>query len=95
MIVRIVKMTFATDKVNDFLKLFAEVKTKISSFEGCRHLELMQDINSKNIFFTYSKWVDENALNHYRFSELLKDTWTKTRLLFLEKAQAWSVEVLD
>ena len=61
MIVRIVKMTFATDKVNDFLKLFAEVKTKISSFEGCRHLELMQDINSKNIFFNSSSVYDAST----------------------------------
>jgi len=91
MIVRFVKMTFKPDKMDEFLQLFSEVKTKIRSFEGCEHLELMQDVNKKNIFFTYSKWVDEASLNQYRFSELFKNTWTKTKPLFLEKAEAWSV----
>jgi quinol monooxygenase YgiN len=91
MIMRIVKMTFTPGKVNEFLQLFSEVKTKISSFKGCNHLELLKDTKASNIFFTYSIWDDEKLLDHYRFSELFKDTWLKTKLLFREKAEAWSL----
>ena len=91
MIVRIVKMNFQADKVNDFTKLFEERKDKIRNFEGCSHLELWQDSANENIFFTYSKWQNEQCLNHYRFSEFFKDTWGKTKVLFAENPEAWSV----
>ncbi len=91
MIVRIVKMTFHPDKVEEFLSVFEEVKNKIASFSGCRHLELWQDNVNKNILFTYSIWEDEQALNHYRFSELFKTTWSRTKILFKKKAEAWSL----
>lgn len=91
MIVRIVQMTFEEDKVSSFLSLFEERKQLIRHFEGCKHLELWQDAHSPNIFFTYSKWASEQHLNHYRFSELFKDTWAKTKALFAAKPNAWSV----
>ena len=91
MIVRIVQMTFEEDSVCDFLALFEERKQLIRHFEGCEHLELWQDAHAPNIFFTYSKWTSEQHLNHYRFSELFKDTWAKTKALFAAKPNAWSV----
>lgn len=91
---RIVKMTFAPDRMDEFLHLFSEMKTKISSFDGCNHLELLKDTKANNIFFTYSIWKDEKSLDHYRFSQLFKDTWSKTKMLFSEKAEAWSLEQL-
>jgi len=91
MIVRIVQMTFKPELVNSFLSLFEERKELIRSFEGCSHLELWEDAHEKNVFFTYSIWDSEQHLDHYRFSELFKDTWSKTRVLFDKKAQAWSV----
>lgn len=91
MILRIVQMTFEKDKVQEFQNLFEERKLLIRNFEGCRHLELWQSAQDDAIFFTYSMWDSEDALNHYRFSELFKDTWAKTRALFAEKPQAWSV----
>ena len=91
MIVRIVKMSFEPDKLQDFLHLFNERKTQIRGFEGCRHLELWQDAHDENICFTYSIWKSEQHLDHYRFSPLFKDTWTKTKLFFNAKAMAWSV----
>ena len=91
MILRIVQMTFEQDKVQDFQNLFEERKLLIRNFEGCRHLELWQSAQNECIFFTYSMWDSEAALNHYRFSELFKDTWTKTKALFAAKPQAWSV----
>ncbi|MGN6569586.1 MAG: putative quinol monooxygenase [Flavipsychrobacter sp.] len=91
MIVRIVQMTFQESEVNNFLSLFDERKQLIRNFEGCQHLELWQDEHTKNIFFTYSIWDSEAHLNHYRFSDLFKDTWAKTKVLFANKPNAWSV----
>lgn len=91
MIVRIVQMTFQPDEVANFQALFEERKERIRGFEGCHHLELWQDAHHSNIFFTYSKWESEDYLNHYRFSDFFKDTWNRTKALFAEKPQAWSV----
>lgn len=92
MILRIVKMTFREEETENFLLLFNERKHLIRGFEGCSHLELWQEAGKNNVFFTYSMWASEDHLNHYRFSELFKDTWTKTKALFEGKPEAWSVE---
>ena len=91
MIVRIVQMTFKAEGVNDFIALFEARKETIRGFNGCMHLELWQDSTHSNIFFTYSLWNSEADLNHYRFSEFFKDTWVRTKALFADKPQAWSV----
>jgi len=85
-------MTFKPESVQEFLILFEERKEKIRYFEGCAHLELLQDKNNAAIYFTYSYWDSETSLNHYRNSELFKDTWMRTKALFLERAEAWTVE---
>jgi (4S)-4-hydroxy-5-phosphonooxypentane-2,3-dione isomerase len=92
MIIRIVKMTFDPAKVSEFLIIFNESKTFIRNMQGCSHLELWNDLNSKNIFFTYSYWDSEHDLNNYRNSELFGNVWAKTKPLFIAKAEAWSVE---
>ncbi len=84
-------MQFVPENVAAFLQVFEERKSFIRSFEGCHHLELWQDANDASIFFTYSHWVDEQALEHYRKSPLFKETWQLTKALFAEKAQAWTV----
>ncbi|MBS1584317.1 MAG: antibiotic biosynthesis monooxygenase [Bacteroidetes bacterium] len=90
MIVRVVRMTFREEEVDAFLHLFNERKHLIRSFEGCHHLELWQEAHKQSVFFTYSIWESEGHLDHYRFSELFKDTWSKTKALFAEKPSAWS-----
>ncbi len=85
-------MTFKPDKVVDFLKIFDASKQYIRNMEGCSHLELLNDINSPTIFFTYSYWQTENDLNNYRNSELFEGVWGKTKILFAAKAEAWSVK---
>lgn len=92
MIRRIVKMTFREEETENFLAFFDTVKERISGFEGCHHLELWQDKRQKNICFTYSLWESEEALDHYRYSELFKNTWSKTKVLFKDKAEAWSLD---
>ncbi|MCI5082008.1 MAG: antibiotic biosynthesis monooxygenase [Saprospiraceae bacterium] len=94
MIKRIVKLTFQEDKIDDFIQIFEETKEKIRSFEGCHHLELWQAREPHNVFFTYSYWTDEKSLNQYRYSELFKATWSRTKVLFAERPEAWSVDML-
>lgn len=93
MIVRIVKMTFHEEHIADFTALFEERRQTIRSFNGCTYLELWQDSKDPRIFFTYSNWDSETDLDHYRFSGFFKDTWGKTKALFAEKPQAWSVVI--
>lgn len=95
MIKRIVKLTFREEEIPAFLKVFEESKAFIRGFEGCHQVELLQGIQAPNIFFTYSFWDDEEALNRYRHSELFQKTWSRTKALFADKPEAWSVEVVD
>ena len=95
MIKRIVKLTFEEDKIPIFLNNFEQVKDKIRAVDGCHHLELWRATSPNNVFFTYSYWVSEEHLNAYRYSELFRDVWTKTKILFADKPQAWSIEVIS
>ena len=92
MITRLVKMTFRQEEVPTFEKIFSDNKNFIAAFEGCLEVELKRDVNSPNIFFTISKWKSENDLENYRNSELFKSVWAKTKILFEEKAEAWTVK---
>lgn len=96
MIKRVVKMTFHPEKVETFLQdVFEASKSKIRAFPGCQSMELLRDTAAPNILFTLSVWDSEDALNTYRGSELFQSTWAKTKALFADKAQAWSMELLD
>lgn len=96
MIKRIVKMTFREEAVQTFItEVFEQSKEKIRAFEGCRHMELLQHKTRPHLLFTLSYWDDEAALNAYRASPLFADTWAKTKALFAEKAEAWSLDVID
>ncbi len=83
-------MTFREDKVGEFLSVFEDTKHKIRGFEGCLHLELLEDYHQPNVFLTYSYWEDDQALDHYRHSELFKNVWSKTKPLFSDKPVAFS-----
>lgn len=85
-------MTFRPEESNNFMKLFSEVAPVIRRFEGCEHVELLRQKVAGNVFFTYSLWKNEESLDKYRFSPFFKDTWTKTKALFSEPAEAWSLE---
>ncbi len=92
MIIRIVRMSFQQDKTGDFEAIFEASRNKIVAFEGCSKVELLQDVKESNVFMTYSFWESEEHLNNYRNSELFKDTWSRTKKLFNDKPQAWSLE---
>jgi (4S)-4-hydroxy-5-phosphonooxypentane-2,3-dione isomerase len=95
MIVRLVKMEFQQSKVNTFLDLFNSARDKIANFDGCTQLDLLTDISAETIFFTYSTWKSEQHLENYRNSELFKQTWAKTRELFCNKPEAWSLATIN
>jgi len=92
MLIRIVKMTFQPEKVNDFITAFESRKHLIGNFEGCSGVELLRDINQPNIFFTHSKWQHEQALEKYRQSQLFQTTWDEVKKWFIDKPEAWSLE---
>ncbi len=87
-------MSFQPDKTSDFLSVFNKSKEKIASVEGIISLELIRDRDNKNIFFTISKWKNEDFLEKYRKSELFQNTWSKTKILFNQKPEAWSTETI-
>lgn len=90
MINRIVKMTFQPDRVDAFLKIFAEAGPKIRQFQGCESVRLIREVDGSNVLFTISLWVSEQDLEAYRHSELFKTTWAKTKVMFAAKPEAWS-----
>ncbi|MDP2541706.1 antibiotic biosynthesis monooxygenase [Tenacibaculum discolor] len=95
MFVRIVKMSFQPEKIEEFLNNFNSKKEFIRNSPGCRLLELYRDKTNPNIFFTYSYWDTEQDLENYRNSELFKGVWAQTKVLFNDKPLAWSVDKVE
>ncbi|MCI2229630.1 antibiotic biosynthesis monooxygenase [Polaribacter sp. MSW13] len=92
MFVRIVKMSFHSKHIEEFSSIFEAKKEFIRASQGCNLLELYQDKNNPEIFFTYSYWENESDLENYKNSALFKDVWAKTKALFNNKPEAWSVD---
>ena len=95
MITRIVKMTFKKEEIDNFISLFETHKMLIRSSQGCLGLKLLQSKNDKNIIFTHSLWENEEYLNQYRNSTLFQDIWPKTKALFADPPQAWTLQEID
>jgi len=93
MLVRIVRMTFAPDAVDDFLARFEASAPQIRAYPGCRHLELWRDLDEAAVLTTYSHWDDPQALESYRQSELFRKTWAAVTPLFADRPRAHSYEV--
>jgi heme-degrading monooxygenase HmoA len=87
-------MRFHEETIAPFLANFDAVKQYIRNFEGNQFLELYQDKNDPRIFFTYSYWENEAALERYRNSILFNEVWSYTKTLFSDKPEAWSVDKL-
>ncbi|TAI48600.1 putative quinol monooxygenase [Flagellimonas allohymeniacidonis] len=95
MLVRIVKLTFKPENISSFERIFENSKKQIVAFDGCSHLELYQDLNKSNVFFTYSIWANQSSLENYRNSTFFQQVWGETKKLFSEKPEAWSVAKLQ
>lgn len=91
MITRFVKLTFKDENIHEFLNIWNESRAKIAAFEGCQFVEMHQARVPNNVCFTHSVWESEDALNKYRHSELFGATWKRTKLLFDDKPEAWSL----
>jgi quinol monooxygenase YgiN len=94
MIKRVVKMTFRTEEIDLFLTIFHQTQSFIRASEGCMHLELWRSATEPNILFTLSHWESELFLEKYRQSDLFRQTWAKTKVLFADKPSAWTVAVI-
>ena len=91
MIVRIVKMKFKKEKINDFIKFSKEIKPIIKEQTGCLFLDILQDVKDKEIFFTCSHWNNEDDLNNYKETDFFKNVWPKAKEWFAGKPEAWSL----
>ena len=91
MILRIVKMSFQPEKTGEFLAIFNTNYQKISGFNGCCEVRLLNDTKDSSVFMTYSIWNSANDLEAYRQSDLFNTVWSKTKLLFKDKPMAWSI----
>lgn len=89
-LIRLVHLTIAPAKVDEFLAHFDEKSDEIRAFDGCEHLELWQSERYPGRMTTFSKWQDEEALDDYRRSILFKETWSTVKPLFAAPAQASS-----
>ena len=92
MLVRIVKLTFKQECIADFLQIYEGHREDIKSFDGFSSIELFKEVSNHQVLFTYSIWEDETALENYRTSTYFRDVWSRTKILFSAKAEAWSLE---
>ncbi len=95
MIKRFVKMTFKLEHIEEFKSIFNSKKELIAAVEGCSHVELLQDVENPCVFFTYSLWANTDYVEQYRHSELFKEVWAKTKVLFDDKPEAYSVKEIE
>lgn len=91
MLMRIVKLTFKSENIASFERIFENTKEHIRNFEGCSFLALYRDVDNPNVFYTHSHWSSEQALQAYRSSEFFKTVWAKTKQLFEAKPEAYSM----
>lgn len=92
MIVRIVRMFFKPEGVDEFLEIFERTKAAIRNVDGCEHLELLRDMADPDCYITVSHWSTLEALNQYRKTELFKNVWYRVKALFLKDAEVLSME---
>ena len=91
MLIRIVKLHFQDDKVEDFLSFFEIIKEQINNFPGCIGMKLLRSIEDPTIVMTYSQWETPEDLERYRTSKTFGEIWPSIKPWFKEKPESWSV----
>ncbi|CAI8451338.1 MAG: Uncharacterised protein [Cryomorphaceae bacterium] len=93
MITRIVKLAIdpASEQGAEFERIFETSKDKIAAQNGCFGVKMLR---GEGHYFTYSQWSAEADLNAYRKSELFGAVWPRTKALFYDKPDAWTLEEL-
>ena len=92
MIHRIVQLRFRAEATADFTAIYEESNDRIRAFPGCLHLELWRDRDDPRRFFTYSRWASDADLEAYRASDLFRQTWARTKVLFSDRPLAYSLD---
>jgi len=88
-------MQFRAGERQAFMDIFNASKQMIRQRDGCQHLSLYTEAGLPEVFFTYSVWTSAAHLDAYRNSELFRTTWVKTKALFSDKAEAWTIEEVE
>ena len=91
-ILRIVRMEFELESIEQFDKMFHEVKHHIEAMPGCQQVLLFTSPNRPAIRTTLSWWSHEDDLNAYRSSKFFGEIWPKTKANFKDDPIAWSVQ---
>lgn len=94
MLHRIVKLTFREEHCEEFESLFETIKERIAGQEGCQGVKLLKDYEQKGVYFTFSHWDNQQALDQYRSTDLFGEVWPKVKAWMSDKPQAWSTEEL-
>jgi len=84
-------MKFREEEVDNFLNAFKSVEHHIRNFNGCKGLQLLQQTDDPLPFSLIACGIQKKAYITTVFSELFKNTWAKTRILFADKPEAWSL----
>lgn len=95
MLVRIVHLEIQPQFTPKFLELYSSHQAKISEFEGCISLQLLQDEKDPNHVATLSHWKSSEHLDKYRYSEFFKQLWSQVKPLFSQPARATSFKIWE
>lgn len=93
MLIRVVKLTFKSEHISDFLAYFDGIKEQVNTFPGCTGMQLLQDLSDPRIVMTYSHWESEEALEAYRVSETFSTIWPSIKVWFDARPEAWSTSL--
>ena len=88
-------MKFKVEEIPAFLILFEEKRALIAGFPGCQGVQLLNDVHSPEIYYTYSHWNSPADLENYRNSDLFKGVWAETKIKFSDRPGAWSFEEIE
>ena len=88
MILRIVRMSFSPDKIQDFIKFSMKAKPQLKEGRLFKR-EIICGLRIFQCVLHKSKWISPEALEKYRQSDLFKSTWARTKVLFNESASAF------
>lgn len=91
---RLVKLTFRPDATAAFRAILTEARPVILAQPGCFHMEAWEDLNDPTVYYTYSRWVSQVALDEYRSSKAFGRFWPRTKTLFAAPPQTVSAQRL-
>jgi quinol monooxygenase YgiN len=92
MVIRLVRMRFHAEHVEQFLGLYQQAQPMIRSQPGCRSVRLVRQTDDAAAFATWSVWDDAAALDAYRTSAFFRSFWPQVKALFRAPAEAVSFE---